>query len=281
MTQQDYQRIARAIDYLKDRALDQPSLDAAAREIGLSPYHFQRLFTRYAGVSPKRFLQHLTSNYAKRLLRQSVPVLETSDAVGLSSPGRLHDLLVNTEAVTPGQWKSGGTGLTIEYGFHNSPYGDCLLAQTERGICRLEFVDNSAQQQVLQRLLNDWPHATLKENHLSTASSVEQVFTPLQSNQQKPLTLLLRGTNFQLTVWRALLNIPYGTVTSYGNLASRLGQPQASRAVGTAVGSNPIGYLIPCHRVLRSDGNLGGYRWGLDRKRIILGCELAKNSDFS
>lgn len=278
MSQQDYQRIAKAIDYLKNRTLDQPSLDLAAREIGLSPYHFQRLFSRYAGVSPKRYLQHLTSNYAKQLLRQSVPVLETSDSVGLSSPGRLHDLLINTEAVTPGQWKSGGTGLVIEYGFHPSPFGDCLLAQTDRGICRLEFVDNAGDhQQILQRLRSDWPHATLVKNQCSTASSVAQIFTPLRSTPSKPLTLLLRGTNFQLSVWRALLNIPDGSITSYGQLAKQLGQPRASRAVGSAVGGNPIGYLIPCHRVLRNDGSLGGYRWGLERKRVILGCELAKN----
>ncbi len=272
MQNQDYQRIANAISYLRGAALDQPSLDEAANHIGLSPYHFQRLFKRFAGVSPKRFLQHLTSEHAKHLLRASVPVLETSFAVGLSSPGRLHDLTVNVEAVTPGEIKSGGEGLRIAYGIQSSPFGDCLLAQTERGICRLEFIDRENPQQALERLKKDWPQAQLLEDPAATLETSEQIFE--QGQKSSPLTLLLRGTNFQLQVWQALLNIPVGNITSYGQLAKQLGQPGASRAVGTAVGQNPIGYLIPCHRVLRGDGNLGGYRWGIERKQAILGKEL-------
>jgi len=272
MQNQDYQRIAKAISYLRGAALDQPSLDDAANHIGLSPYHFQRLFKRFAGVSPKRFLQHLTSEHAKQLLRASVPVLETSFAVGLSSPGRLHDLTVNVEAVTPGEIKSGGAGLRILYGLQDSPFGHCFLAQTERGICRLEFIDQGKPEQTLQRLQQDWPQAHLVEDLTTTEKTCRQIFE--SEERIKPLTLMLRGTNFQLQVWQALLKIPAGAITSYGQLAQQLGRPHASRAVGTSVGQNPIGYLIPCHRVLRADGNLGGYRWGIERKQAILGQEL-------
>ena len=278
MSKQDYQRIVTAIDFLRDSVIDQPSLDTAAKQIGLSPYHFQRLFSQYAVVSPKRFLQYLTADYAKQLLRDSLPLLETSLAVGLSGPGRLHDLLINVEAMTPGEVKSGGQGVKIAYGTHSTPFGDCLLAQTERGICRLEFIDGDNQPAILQRLEQDWPHSELCYEPASTLTSVEQIFSPLQDQIAKPLTLLLRGTNFQLQVWQALLQIPSGRVTSYGQLAKILDKPHASRAVGSAVGNNPLGYLIPCHRVLRSDGGIGGYRWGIERKRLILGCEFSRNT---
>jgi len=268
----DYQRIAKAIVYLRTHTLDQPSLDDLAAQIGLSPFHFQRLFHRFAGISPKRFLQHLTTQHAKQLLRRSTSVLETSFEVGLSSPGRLHDLLISVEAVTPGEYKSGGENLQIFYGCHPTPFGDCLLATTRRGICRLNFIDDN-RQQVIDSLHQDWPQAELRQDDSHTAPLVEQIFA--RQATEKPLPLLLRGTNFQLQVWQALLQIPPGMVTSYGFLAKRLGQPTASRAVGRAVGQNPIGYLIPCHRVLRGDGELGGYRWGTERKMAILGCELA------
>jgi len=272
----DYQRIASAIEFLRDSVLDQPSLDEAAQQVGLSPYHFQRLFKRFAGVSPKRFLQHLTSDYAKQLLQQSVPVLETSFAVGLSSSSRLHDLMINVEAATPGEIKSGGAGMRIEYGIHPTLFGDCLLAQSERGVCRLEFIDHAKQVDVLKRLQAAWPNAELDEKPQKAENTLQRIFAPLLQQSSPPITLLLRGTNFQLKVWQALLNIPAGTITSYGHLAQQLGQPTASRAVGSAVGQNPIGYLIPCHRVLRGDGEIGGYRWGIERKRAILGLEFAK-----
>ncbi|MCK4501490.1 MAG: methylated-DNA--[protein]-cysteine S-methyltransferase [Desulfuromonadales bacterium] len=270
----DYQRIVKAIYYLKESALEQPSLDEAAGQIGLSPYHFQRLFRRYAGVSPKRFLQHLTSEHAKELLKQSTSVLETSFSVGLSSPGRLHDLLISVEAVTPGEVKTGGAGLSIDYGIHGTPFGSCLLGLTERGICRLEFVDHDNRDEIIQRLFQAWPEAQINENAATTGKMIELIFQPQKTH--RPLPLLLKGTNFQLKVWQALLQIPEGTVTSYGYLARKLGQPKASRAVGVAIGNNPIGYLIPCHRVLRGDGGLGGYRWGTGRKLVILGKELCK-----
>jgi len=276
MSQQDYQKIAKAIEYLRNSVLDQPNLDEAAEHLGLSPFHFQRLFKRFAGVSPKRFLQHLTSEYAKQLLQQSVSVLETSLAVGLSSPGRLHDLMINVEGATPGEIKSGGAGMRITYGVQPTPFGDCLLAQSERGICRLEFIDAGNHQEALKRVQAVWPNSELDEQAEPTKKTLQQIFSPHEQHPDTPFTLLLRGTNFQLKVWQALLQIPAGRITSYGQLARQLGQPTASRAVGTAVGQNPIGFLIPCHRVLRSDGGMGGYRWGVERKCAILGTELAQ-----
>ena len=270
----DYQRIATAINFLKDSALAQPSLDEAAKQVGLSPYHFQRLFRRFAGVSPKRFLQHLTSEYAKQLLQQSTSVLETSFSVGLSSPSRLHDLLINVDAVTPGEYKSGGIDLQIDYAIHPTPFGNCFIATTERGICRLEFIDTDAEETANQRLRKAWPNAVTKEETTVTGKIIQQIFSPPTEATNKPLPLLLQGTNFQLKVWQALLKIPEGCVTSYGYLADKIGQPSASRAVGTAIGNNPISYLIPCHRVLRGDGGIGGYRWGIDRKLAILGKEF-------
>lgn len=275
MPNQDYQRIAKAIHYLRATARQQPSLEQVATQVGLSRHHFQRLFKRFAGVSPKRFLQHLTSEQAKQLLRQSASVLETSFAIGLSSPGRLHDLLVQVEAVTPGEYKSGGAGLTISYGRHPTPFGDCLLAATSRGICHLSFIDADFAA-ALHSLHKVWPNATLQQDQVLTAPLAGQIFTPQPG--AKPLPLLLRGSNFQLKVWQALLQIPPGTICTYGYLAEKLGHPGASRAVGTAIGQNPLGYLIPCHRVLRSDGNPGGYRWGIDRKLAILGREFSQKS---
>lgn len=272
----DYQRIATAIHFLKSSALDQPSLDDAAKQVGLSPYHFQRLFRRFAGVSPKRFLQHLTSEYAKELLKQSMSVLETSFSVGLSSSSRLHDLLISVDAVTPGEYKSGGTDLQIEYAIHPTPFGRCFIATTERGICRLEFIDTDEEEIACQRLRKAWPNAVIEENTTVTEKIIQQIFNPPVEPPHKPLPLLLRGTNFQLKVWQALLKIPEGCVTSYGYLADKIGQPAASRAVGTAIGNNPISYLIPCHRVLRGDGGIGGYRWGIERKLTILGKEFCQ-----
>jgi len=274
----DYQRIARAIRYIQQRADDQPSLEEVAEVLQLSPYHFQRLFKRWAGVSPKRFLQHLTAARARELLRDSRTVLETSFEVGLSGPGRLHDLLVAVEAATPGEVRSGGVDLAIAWGRHATPYGDCLLAVTPRGICRLEFIDGESAV-ALERLRAAWPEARILEDQGGTAELCRRIFAP--AARTGPLTLLLRGTNFQLQVWQALLRIPAGAVTSYGELAARLGNPAASRAVGSAVGQNPIGYLIPCHRVLRGDGGLGGYRWGTERKQAILGREWSTEGPVS
>ena len=275
----DYQRIAAALEFLQDSAGRQPALTEAAQHIGLSPGHFQRLFQRFAGISPKRFLQHLTSRAAVTLLRESHSVLDTTFAVGLSSAGRLHDLMLSVEGVTPGTLGSGGAGLVISYGMYPTSFGPCLIGVTGRGVCRVEFFDTDPRP-VLQRLEADWPEARLVED----SQAVAEVGTRLDAlwgdgcrqPAQKSLGMLLKGTNFQLKVWRALLLIPPASVTSYGDLARRVGHPGAARAVGAAVGANPIAGLIPCHRVLRGDGSPGGYRWGTARKQIILGREIAR-----
>ncbi|PLX94500.1 MAG: 6-O-methylguanine DNA methyltransferase [Desulfuromonas sp.] len=275
MANDDYHRIARAIRFLEQHKLDQPSLDAVAEHIGLSPFHFQRLFRRWAGVSPKRFLQFLTAEHAKRLLRDSTSVLETSLEVGLSGSGRLHDLMVTVEAVTPGEFKAAGEGLVIRYGLDETPFGDCLVGVTERGICHLAFIEEGLADAAVRELKEDWPKATFVEDAAASRPAVEQIFGERSRNRTEPLPLLLRGTNFQLKVWQALLKIPEGALVSYRQLAEQLGTPTASRAVGNAVGRNPIAYLIPCHRVLRSNGELGGYRWGTERKKALLGRELS------
>ena len=266
---EDYLRIEQAITYLEDHFKDQPSLEEVAANIGLSEYHFQRLFTRWAGVSPKRFLQFLTKEGAKELLNKSENLLDTTHQVGLSSLGRLHDLFVTTEAVSPGEYKSQGEGVTIRYGLHASPFGKCLVAVTERGICHLGFVQTS-EGAAIDKLVADWKNARMIEDHRSTAPLIEPIF---DAGSHGRLNIHLRGTNFQLKVWEALLQIPSGAVTTYEGLAERIGQPTASRAVGTAVGHNPIAVLIPCHRVIRKVGEFGNYRYGAPRKKALLAYE--------
>jgi len=263
---EDYLRIEQAITYLESHYKDQPSLEELAANIGLSEFHFQRLFTRWAGVSPKRFLQFLTKEGAKELLNRSENLLDTTHQVGLSSLGRLHDLFVTTEAVSPGEYKSRGEGVTIRYGLHASPFGKCLVAVTERGICHLGFVQTS-EGDAIDNLVTDWKNARMIEDNKSTASLIEPIF---DAGARGRLNLHLRGTNFQLKVWEALLKIPAGTVTTYEGLAERIGQPTASRAVGSAVGHNPIAVLIPCHRVIRKVGEFGNYRYGAPRKKALL-----------
>ena len=274
---EDYLRIEQAITYLENHYKDQPSLEEVAANIGLSEYHFQRIFTRWAGVSPKRFLQFLTKEGAKELLNQSENLLDTTHQVGLSSLGRLHDLFVTTEAVTPGEYKSRGEGVTIRYGIHLTPFGKCLIGLTERGICHLGFVQNS-EGEAIDHFVADWKEARMIEDYRSTASLVEPIFSLRYNTRIKPLTLHLRGTNFQLKVWEALLTIPTGTVTTYEGIASRIGKPGATRAVGTAVGHNPIAVLIPCHRVIRKVGDFGNYRYGVLRKKALLAREFVNAS---
>ncbi|HKY55613.1 MAG TPA: methylated-DNA--[protein]-cysteine S-methyltransferase [Anaerolineales bacterium] len=272
---EDYQRIEQAIKYLEIHYKDQPSLEEVAANIGFSEYHFQRLFTRWAGVSPKRFLQFLTKESAKELLNGSENLLDTTHQVGLSSLGRLHDLFVTTEAVTPGEYKSRGEGLTIRYGIHLTPFGKCLIGLTERGICHLGFVQTS-EGDAIDNLVADWKEAKMIEDYRATASLVEPIFHLRYNTRIKPLTLHLRGTNFQLKVWEALLSIPMGAVITYEGIASRIGKPNAVRAVGTAVGHNPIAVLIPCHRVIRKVGGFGNYRYGALRKKALLARELVQ-----
>ncbi len=262
---EDYARVEQAIHYLEQNAHQQPDLAEVASHIGLSEYHFQRLFTRWAGISPKRFLQFLTKENAKALLRRT-SVLAAAYEAGLSSPGRLHDLLVQTEAVTPGEYKSRGAGMEITYGFHPTPFGECLLALTGRGICFLGFVDCD-QQSALEELKRHWVNAALIESPARTVPYVEKIFSP---HPGEALTVHLNGTNFQLKVWEALLRLSPGGVTTYQKLAQQIGNSRMARAVGNAVGRNPVAYLIPCHRVLRQVGDFGGYRYGEARKKAIL-----------
>jgi AraC family transcriptional regulator of adaptative response/methylated-DNA-[protein]-cysteine methyltransferase len=277
----DYLRIEQAILYLENHYKDQPELAEVAQQIGLSEYHFQRLFSRWAGVSPKRFLQFLTKEGAKGLLDRSENLLETTHQVGLSSLGRLHDLFVTTEAVTPGEYKSRGVGVTIRYGIHPTPFGKCLIATTERGICHLSFLQTSeavpwtSEGDAVDHLVADWQQAKMIEDHRSTVELIEPIFDLRYSQRGKPLNVHLRGTNFQLKVWEALLQVPAGEVTTYAGIASRIGKPGATRAVGTAIGRNPIAVLIPCHRVIRQAGAFGNYRYGAVRKKALLAREYA------
>jgi AraC family transcriptional regulator of adaptative response/methylated-DNA-[protein]-cysteine methyltransferase len=269
----DYLRIEQAILYLENHHKEQPSLEEVAASVGLSEYHFQRMFTRWAGVSPKRFLQFLTKENAKELLDRSENLLDTTHQIGLSSLGRLHELFVTTEAVTPGEYKSRGAGVTIRYGIHPSPFGKCLIATTDRGICHLGFVQTS-EGDAIDALVNDWKEAIMIEDYKSTSALVRPIFDLRFNNRGKPLNIHLRGTNFQLKVWEALLQIPTGAVTTYEGLAERIGKPTASRAVGAAVGHNPIAVLIPCHRVIRKIGEFGNYRYGSPRKKALLVREM-------
>lgn len=275
----DYARIERAIQYIENNYRAQPELSDIATSIGLSEYHFQRLFTHWVGISPKRFLQFLTKEHAKELLESSSSVLEAAYETGLSGPGRLHDLFITYEAVTPGEYKMKGTGLTINYGFHPSPFGECLIAVTGRGICNLAFVENEDHQSILADIASHWLGATLIENTELTRPYATQVFH-LQAGLQNhvvhsSIRLFLKGTNFQLKVWEALLRVPPGSMITYEGLAKVIGAPKAARAVGNAVGENPIPVLIPCHRVIRKDGVIGNYRYGSARKKALLGWEMS------
>ncbi len=269
----DYVRIEKAIRFLDRERTNAPTLSAVAEHVGLSESHFQRMFTRWAGISPKRFVQYRTAEVVKRMLRERRPVLEVSYEAGLSGPGRLHDLVINAEAVTPGEYQRGGLGVTVQYGFHPTPFGDCLIAVTPRGVCHLAFVQPVTRRGALDRLRKEWPLADLVPDQDATRGAVAKAFPPPGSAAVPSLSLHVKGTNFQLRVWRALLEIPVGSVTTYGAIAASIGDANAARAVGAAVGSNPVSYLIPCHRVIRASGELGGYAWGPDRKRVMLALE--------
>jgi AraC family transcriptional regulator of adaptative response/methylated-DNA-[protein]-cysteine methyltransferase len=269
----DYARVERAIRYLDAHRASQPTLADVAQQVGLSESHFQRLFTRWAGISPKRFIQHQTAEVLAALIRSDKSVLEASFEAGLSGPSRAHDLIINAEAVTPGDLARAGDGLAIAYGFHGTPFGECLIATTRHGICHLAFVGPVTRRAALDRLRHDWPRATLRPDQQDTARAVARAFPAPGERAVPGLSLHVKGTNFQLKVWRALLAVPDGGVTTYGAVAAAIHEPDASRAVGNAVGRNPISWLIPCHRVLRSTGALGGYAWGPDRKRVMLALE--------
>lgn len=272
----DYARIEQAIAFIAGRFTDRPSLPEIAAQVHLSPFHFERMFSRWAGTSPQRFLRFLTKEYAKQVLLETGDVLTATDAAGLSAPSRLHDLFVTYEAMTPAEYRSQGARLRIRYGWVPTPFGEALLALTERGICALSFPAAGEQAAALAALRETWSRATLVEDAAGVAAVAARLFAP---DPHGPAPhLLLKGTNFQIKVWEALLRIPPGRLVSYGTVAAALGQPGAGQAVGSAVGANNIGYLIPCHRVIQQHGGLGGYRWGTARKQALLGWEAARGA---
>ena len=276
----DYIIVEKALKYLHENYRSKPSLKEVARTASLSEYHFQRVFSRWAGLSPERFMKYLSKENAKRAITDSRSMLEASFRAELSSQGRLHDLIVSTEAVTPGELKSLGEGVKIEYGVHPSPFGTSFIALTERGICALEFIEEKETQRAVADLGSRWTNADITENNRKTASLVSAVFGQNPNGKPKRLNVLLSGTNFQIKVWEALLRIPPGRMVSYEDLAVSLGRPKSVRAVAGAVASNKVAYLIPCHRVIRKMGVISGYRWGSERKMAMLGREssMADNS---
>ena len=270
----DYETVRRVIELITLDYQAQPSLEALAAELGQSPTQLQKVFTRWAGLSPKAFLQAVTLDHAKRLLgKEGLPLLETSYEIGLSGPGRLHDLFVTHEAMSPGEWKARGGGLTIRYGFHPSPFGVALVMATDRGLAGLAFADFGGEKACLDDMTCRWPNAAYVEDLEATAPFVRRIFDRSQWSAEQPLKVVLIGSDFQVRVWQSLLKIPFGKAVTYSDVANDIGQPTASRAVGAAVGRNPISFVVPCHRALGKSGALTGYHWGLTRKRAILGWE--------
>jgi AraC family transcriptional regulator, regulatory protein of adaptative response / methylated-DNA-[protein]-cysteine methyltransferase len=270
----DYQRIEQAIRFIRENFQDQPDLDEIARQIHLSPFHFQRLFKEWAGVSPKKFLQFTSIEYAKQLLHQQKTLATVSFETGLSGTSRLHDLFIQIEGMTPGEYQQGGKNLHIYYSHAETVFGNILIASTDKGICHISFVQETSD---LTALINRFPAALLEQKTDLHQQEALKMFRDDWSDLDK-VKLHLKGTPFQIKVWNALLQIPMGSLKSYLEIANEIGDPKASRAVGTAIGNNPIAYIIPCHRVITSSGNLGGYHWGIDRKSAIIGWESAKAS---
>lgn len=271
----DYRRIEKAIKFIEENFQTQPNLKQIADHVALSEFHFNRLFSKWAGTSPQRFMRFLTKEFAKEKLAESSNLLEATFESGLSSSSRLHDLFVTYEAMTPAEFKSKGTGLTIHYGIHETPFGECLIAITERGITDFRFIENEDKALIINELEKNFTNAKLIFDNNFTKPFIENIFYVSQ-NTSEPITLLMRGTNFQIKVWEALLRIPFGQMVSYETIANAIGKPTAQRAVGTAIGSNRLGYIIPCHRVLQKVGGIGGYRWGITRKKAILGWEMGR-----
>jgi AraC family transcriptional regulator of adaptative response/methylated-DNA-[protein]-cysteine methyltransferase len=269
----DYDMVRRSLAYLTENWRDQPSLEDLADRSGISAHHLQRLFTRWAGLSPKAFLQAITIDHARELLRDSASVLDTAYEVGLSGPGRLHDLFITHEGMTPGAYKVRGKGLTISYGFHDCPFGRALIMVTDLGLCGLAFADPGEERKTLADMSARWPDATFLEAPQATAGYAQRIFEVENWRSDQPLRVVFIGSDFEIRVWQTLLRIPLGKASTYSDIASHLGKPSAARAVGTAVGKNPISFVVPCHRVLGKSGGLCGYHWGLTRKRAILGWE--------
>ena len=274
----DYYRVARAIEYLDQQRHKRPSLQATAEYVGLSPHHFQRMFRRWCGVTPKQFLSYLTVEDAKPLLDEAWPLIEVSDALGLSGPSRLHDVFLSVEALTPGQYKRRGAGMTIHHGVYVSPFGTVLALRNDKGLCGLEFIDDDGAL-ALERAQLRWAGADFVIDGAEGELLVDAAF--LMPFNNSPLPVHLSGTNFQVRVWAALMQVPWGATVGYGALARAMGAPRAARAVGAALGANPVGWLIPCHRVIRAVGGVGGYRWGEQRKRLMLAWEKARKAGYA
>lgn len=269
----DYEIVRRVIEKISLDYRDQPSLEALAEEVGETPTALQKLFTRWAGLSPKAFLQAVTLDHARRLLDDGLPLLETALEVGMSGPGRLHDLFVTHQAMSPGDYKTRGAGLSISYGFHISPFGIALVMITDRGLAGLAFADSGGEMAVFDDMASRWPNARFVEDIAATAPYAARIFDPQRWRRSEPLRVVMIGTDFQIRVWQALLDIPAGRARTYSGIAADIGSPKASRAVGAAVGANPLSFVVPCHRALGKSGALTGYHWGLTRKRAILGWE--------
>ncbi|MGI6854905.1 methylated-DNA--[protein]-cysteine S-methyltransferase [Mesorhizobium sp. 1B3] len=272
----DYEVVRRIVEKISLDYRNQPSLEALAAEVGETPTGLQKLFTRWAGLSPKGFLQAVTLDHARRLLDAGMPLLEASLEVGMSGPGRLHDLFVTHEAMSPGDYKTRGAGLTIRYGFHLSPFGVALIMVTDRGLAGLSFNDAGDERVAFADMSGRWPNATYVEDMSATAPYAARIFDPKLWRADQPLRVVMIGTDFQVRVWEALLKIPMGRARTYASIAAEIGAPKASRAVGAAIGANPISFVVPCHRALGKTGALTGYHWGLTRKRAILGWEAGQ-----
>ena len=273
----NYSRIARAIQFINENHKEQPSLEDIAKAVHMSPFHFQRIFKEWAGVTPKQFVQYLTIEYAKSILQQQASLSDTAQAVGLSGTGRLHDLFITIEGITPGEYKNGGENLLIYYNFASPPFGDILIASTDKGICSMEFSDEPIQ--AFDSLQKRFPQAQFEQKSCSMQQEALAVFVQ-DWDKPKEIKLHLKGTKFQMKVWEALLKIPIGGMSSYGDIAASINHPRASRAVGTAVGENPVAFLIPCHRVIRATGEMGKYHWGDTRKAAMIGWEAAKEKNY-
>lgn len=273
----DYDVIRRTVAFISEKRIAQPSNDDIAAAVGLTPVQLTRVFGRFAGITPKQFLAAITLDAAKRLLAEEASVLDAALEVGLSGPGRLHDLFVTHEAVTPGAWKTRGAGLVMRHGFHPSPFGIAVLVATDHGLTGLAFADPGEEEAALADLVERWPAATHLRDDAATAPHAARIFDMEEWRPDRPLRVVLIGTDFEIRVWRTLLAIPFGRATTYSAIASQIGNPKASRAVGAAVGRNPISFVVPCHRVVGRSGDLTGYHWGVARKCSILGWEAAKS----
>ena len=274
----DYDSVRRAIAFISEHWRAQPTIEAIADAAGATPDELHHLFRRWAGLTPKAFIQALTLDHAKSLLRDSASILDAALDSGLSGPGRLHDLFVTHEALSPGEWKSGGASMTLRYGFHPSPFGTAIVIATDRGLAGLAFADSGGEQAALADMQGRWPNATYVEAYLSTAPLAQRIFDPKLWRPDQPLRVVLIGTDFEVRVWETLLKIPMGKAVAYSDIANKINSPKASRAVGAAVGKNPISFVVPCHRALGKDGKLTGYHWGITRKQAILGWEAGQLS---